>query len=59
MPDWLSLNWHDMFVPSKPILETVIRGSVTYLSLFALLRLFRRQAGSLGPADLLREQRVP
>ncbi|HUQ68290.1 MAG TPA: YetF domain-containing protein [Planctomycetaceae bacterium] len=24
-----------------------------YLALFALLRLFRRQAGSLGPADLL------
>jgi uncharacterized membrane protein YcaP (DUF421 family) len=42
-----------MFVPSQPILETIIRGSVTYLCLFVLLRLFRRQTGSMGPADLL------
>lgn len=53
MPHWLDLNWFEMFVPSKPILETVIRGSVTYLVLLMLLRLFRRQTGSVGPADLL------
>jgi uncharacterized membrane protein YcaP (DUF421 family) len=53
MPTWLNLDWHRMFVPSQPILETVIRGTATYLSLFVLLRLFRRQVGSLGPADLL------
>ena len=53
MPTWLELDWQRMFVPSQPILETIIRGSATYLSLFALLRLFRRQTGSLGPADLL------
>jgi uncharacterized membrane protein YcaP (DUF421 family) len=53
MPDWLSLDWHKMFVPSQPILETILRGIVTYLSIFALLRLFRRQTGSVGPADLL------
>jgi uncharacterized membrane protein YcaP (DUF421 family) len=53
MPAWLNLDWQEMFVPSQPVLETMIRGSVTYLSLFILLRLFRRQAGSLGPADLL------
>jgi uncharacterized membrane protein YcaP (DUF421 family) len=53
MPTWLNLDWHGMFVPSKPILETVIRGTATYLSLFVLLRMFRRQTGSLGPADLL------
>jgi uncharacterized membrane protein YcaP (DUF421 family) len=53
MPAWLNLDWYTMFVPSKPILETVVRGSVTYLALFVLLRLFRRQTGSVGPADLL------
>jgi uncharacterized membrane protein YcaP (DUF421 family) len=53
MPSWLDLNWHEMFVPSVPVLETILRGTVTYLSLFVLLRLFRRQTGSLGAADLL------
>ena len=53
MPDWLNLDWSRMFMPSQPILETVIRGTFTYLSLFALMRIFRRQTGSLGPADLL------
>jgi uncharacterized membrane protein YcaP (DUF421 family) len=53
MPTWLDLNWQEMFVPSKPVLETIIRGSATYLSLFVLLRLFRRQTGSIAPADLL------
>ena len=42
-----------MFVPQNPILETIIRGSVMYLSMFCLLRVFRRQTGSIGPADLL------
>jgi uncharacterized membrane protein YcaP (DUF421 family) len=50
---WYSLDWHRMFAPSNPILETVIRGSVMYLSMFCLLRVFRRQTGSIGPADLL------
>src|SRR5688572_21894983 len=53
MPEWLNLDWHRMFVPSQPVLETVLRGTATYLSLFVLLRIFRRQAGSLGAADLL------
>lgn len=53
MPAWLDVNWRELFVPSQPILETVLRGTATYLSLFMLLRLFRRQTGSLGPADLL------
>jgi len=53
MPTWLDLDWQRMFVPHVPILETVLRGSVMYLAMFALLRVFRRQTGSLGPADLL------
>jgi uncharacterized membrane protein YcaP (DUF421 family) len=53
MPAWLELDWERMFVPHVPILETIIRGTVMYLAMFALLRVFRRQTGSLGPADLL------
>jgi uncharacterized membrane protein YcaP (DUF421 family) len=53
MPSWLDLDWHRMLVPHVPILETIIRGSVMYLTMFALLRVFRRQSGSVGPADLL------
>ncbi|MCC7418748.1 MAG: DUF421 domain-containing protein [Planctomycetaceae bacterium] len=53
MPSWFDLDWSGMFIPSQPILETIIRGSATYLSLFVLLRAFRRQTGSIGPADLL------
>lgn len=53
MAAWLELDWQRMFVPSAPVLETVIRGSCLYLATFGLLRIFRRQAGSIGPADLL------
>lgn len=54
MPGWLgSPDWAKMFVPSQPVLETVVRGSLMYLYLFWLLRIFRRQTGGLAPADLL------
>lgn len=42
-----------MFVPTESVLEVVIRGSIMYIGMFALLRVFRRQAGSVGIADLL------
>src|SRR5215216_1760895 len=42
-----------MFVPTESILEVIIRGTIMYLGMFALLRVFRRQAGSVGIADLL------
>jgi uncharacterized membrane protein YcaP (DUF421 family) len=53
MPAWLDLDWQRMFVPHTPILEIIIRGTVMYLTIFVLMRLFRRQTGSIGPADLL------
>ena len=49
----LGLDWSGIFLPSQPILEIVIRGTCMYLGLFVMLRLFRRQIGALGPADLL------
>jgi uncharacterized membrane protein YcaP (DUF421 family) len=42
-----------MFVPTESILEIVIRGSIMYIAMFVLLRIFRRQAGTVGIADLL------
>jgi uncharacterized membrane protein YcaP (DUF421 family) len=50
---WFSVDWQHLFVPSQSILETMIRGSCIYVAALAMLRLFRRQTGSLGPADLL------
>ena len=42
-----------MFVPEESVLSMVIRGTIMYLAMFTLLRVFRRQAGSVSIADLL------
>ena len=42
-----------MFVPTESVLEIFIRGSIMYLAMYGLLRIFRRQAGSVGIADVL------
>jgi uncharacterized membrane protein YcaP (DUF421 family) len=50
----VSVDWHSVFVPSLGIAEMVVRGTLMYLALFAILRFIgRRQAGHFGPADLL------
>jgi uncharacterized membrane protein YcaP (DUF421 family) len=46
-------SWASLFQPSAPLLQTVVRGTVMYLSLFLALRLLRRQAGSIGLSDVL------
>ncbi len=47
------IHWERVFVPDIP-LELVLRGSLFYLALFALLRfVLKREAGALGIADLL------
>ncbi|MCQ8241206.1 DUF421 domain-containing protein [Rhizosaccharibacter radicis] len=54
VPRWLDVPWHDLFVPTIPIIEVVLRGSITYLILFFLLRLIRnRSSGGSGTTDLL------
>lgn len=42
-----------MFVPTESVTEVIIRGTIMYVGMFALLRIFRRQAGAIGIADLL------
>ncbi len=50
----MSVHWSQLFVPSGSIVEILIRGTVMYLVLFALMRLIlRREIGSLGVNDLL------
>jgi len=51
---WIAIKWEELFVPSQPILETIVRGTVTYLALFLLMRfVLKRESGSIGTADLL------
>ena len=50
----ISIDWHSVFVPGIGIAEVVVRGSIMYLCMLAILRFVgRRQAGHFGPADLL------
>src|SRR5687767_7026712 len=46
-------DWHEMFVPAKPLLEILIRGTLVYLALFAMLRVLQREAGTVSITDLL------
>lgn len=49
MPDW-----NTILAPSVPLLELVIRGTLTFLVLTVLFRLVgQREAGGLGLTDLL------
>jgi uncharacterized membrane protein YcaP (DUF421 family) len=48
------INWNSVFVPTLGLAEIVLRGSLMYVGLFAIMRFMgRRQAGHFGPADLL------
>ena len=48
-----AINWYDLFTPTHA-LEIILRGSVTYLSIFLLMRFgLKRESGSIGTADLL------
>ncbi|MEO7539703.1 MAG: YetF domain-containing protein [Pyrinomonadaceae bacterium] len=53
MQTFFQVDWHSMFVPTESVLEVIIRGTIMYLGMFALLRIFRRQSGAVGIADLL------
>lgn len=54
MGSLLAIDWAGMFVPSVSPLEIVVRGSLVYLALFALIRgVLRREGGAMGLADLL------
>jgi uncharacterized membrane protein YcaP (DUF421 family) len=48
-----SIDWHSLFSPTESLSEIFIRGTLMFLIMFTLLRIFRRQSGSVGIADLL------
>ena len=47
------MDWASIFIPTLPVAEIFLRGTVVYLFLFFLLRFLRREAGELGISDLL------
>ena len=48
------MDWKSIFIPDIPLLEIFLRGSLTYITLFILLRVvLKRQTGSIGMTDLL------
>ncbi len=48
------MDWSRLFVPSTPVGEILVRGSVVYLTLFTAMRLLpRRQVGGLVSSDIL------
>jgi uncharacterized membrane protein YcaP (DUF421 family) len=51
---WINIDWREVFVPTYSVAEIFLRGTLTYLSLFIILRfLLKRQTGAVGIADLL------
>jgi uncharacterized membrane protein YcaP (DUF421 family) len=47
------IDWQSIFVPTESLLGIFIRGTILFLVMFTVLRIFRRQAGTVGIADLL------
>jgi uncharacterized membrane protein YcaP (DUF421 family) len=48
------IDWEGIFLPTIPVLELILRGTLVYLGLFLLLRLIlKRESGTVGLADLL------
>lgn len=52
--DWIfQVDWQSIFVPKESLIEIILRGTIMYLAIFVLLRIFRRQVGSFSIADLI------
>jgi uncharacterized membrane protein YcaP (DUF421 family) len=50
----MAIDWAQLLIPEHSLLEIVVRGTFTYVGLFAILRFFlKRQSGVIGIADLL------
>lgn len=50
---FLDFDWNALFQPTVALAEMFLRGTVMYLFIFFILRVSRRQAGSIGISDLL------
>ena len=50
----MEIDWRVVFVPSNSVLEIILRGTLTYLALFVLMRVvLKRETGTVSLADLL------
>ena len=48
------VDWTELFVPDKPLLQSAVRGTVIYIAIFFLVRVIpNRQVGGVGMNDLL------
>jgi uncharacterized membrane protein YcaP (DUF421 family) len=48
------VDWQELFVPTHSVAEMAVRGTLMYLSLFIVFRLFlKRPIGAIGIADIL------
>ncbi len=51
---FFEIDWREIFVPQASLAGVIVRGTLTYLLLFLILRFFlKRQTGVIGTADLL------
>ncbi|MDZ4798222.1 MAG: DUF421 domain-containing protein [Bryobacteraceae bacterium] len=49
-----AIDWHNTFAFTMSPVELMIRGTLTYLALFAMMRfVLKREGGNVGLADLL------
>jgi uncharacterized membrane protein YcaP (DUF421 family) len=54
MPSLFQIEWAHLWVPTVALGEIVLRGSLVYLLIFALMRVtLKREAGTLALPDLL------
>jgi uncharacterized membrane protein YcaP (DUF421 family) len=54
MAKLLKVEWAELFIPYHSLAEMIVRGTIMYIALFFILRfLMKRQAGSIGIADVL------
>jgi uncharacterized membrane protein YcaP (DUF421 family) len=50
----LSQAWHDMLIPTHSVAEMIVRGTIMYLVIFAMMRfILKRQTGGLSTPDVL------
>ena len=53
MDQLISFDLEEALTPDPSLLETFLRGSIMYLGLYFLLRILRRQSGTITLSDLL------
>jgi uncharacterized membrane protein YcaP (DUF421 family) len=54
MDKLFSVDWSELFIPAHSVLEMIVRGTLSYLALFVILRfVMKRQSSTIGIADLL------